>query len=78
MTRVAIIEDEEEHAKALQNFLKQFGAEANKNVTDAKVLKTNKILRIVYWSVVAALVIAVIVVFFTWGLPLLKQAFEIV
>ncbi len=57
--------------------LKTF-ALANHNVTDVKVLKTNKILRIVYWSVVGALVIAAIVIFFSWGLPLLKQAFEIV
>ncbi len=32
MIRVAIIEDEEEHAKTLQNFLKQFEAEANKEL----------------------------------------------
>ncbi|MCQ2797625.1 MAG: glycoside hydrolase family 3 C-terminal domain-containing protein [Bacilli bacterium] len=50
---------------------------ANRNCTDAGVLKANKILNIVYWAIVATFIIAAIVIFFSWGLPLLKQAFEI-
>ncbi len=49
----------------------------NSGCIDAGALKTNKILNIVYWSVVGALILTVVIVFFSWGLPLLKQAFEI-
>ena len=49
----------------------------NNGCTDARTLKKNKILNIVYWSIVGAFVLAVAIVFFAYALPLLKQAFEI-
>ncbi len=59
-------------------WLKLYGYKLkNDGCQDEKILKKNKILNIIYWAVVAAFVIAVVVVFFAWGLPLLKQAFEI-
>lgn len=49
----------------------------NDGCTDAGKLKKKKILTIVYWSVVGAFVLAVVIVFFAYALPLLQQAFEI-
>lgn len=50
---------------------------ANADVLDEKKARRHKIHTIVYWSVVAAVVAAVLIVFFTWGLPLLRQALKI-
>lgn len=59
-------------------WLKLYGYKLkNDGCTDEKILKKNKILNIVYWAVVGAFVLAVIIIFFAWGLPLLRQAFEI-
>lgn len=59
-------------------WLKLYGYKLkNDGCQNEKILKKNKILNIVYWAVVATFVITVVVVFFAWGLPLLKQAFEI-
>lgn len=59
-------------------WLKLYGYKLkNDGCTDEKILKKNKILNIVYWAVVGAFVLAVVIIFFAWGLPLLKQAFEI-
>ena len=50
---------------------------ANADVLDEKKARRHRIHTIVYWSVVAAVVVAVLIVFFTWGLPLLRQALKI-
>lgn len=50
---------------------------ANDGCTDEKLLKKKLILNIVYWSVIGAFVLAVVIIFFVWGLPLLEQAFKI-
>lgn len=39
--------------------------------------KKRLVLNIVYYALLAAFLIAVIVIFFAWGLPLLQQAFKI-
>ena len=49
----------------------------NAETPDERKLKHHKIHTIVYWSVVGAVVIAALVIFFVWGLPLLQQAFKI-
>lgn len=48
----------------------------NENATE-KQKRNLKIHTIVYWSIVAAVVIAVIIVFFVWALPLLRQGLKI-
>lgn len=50
---------------------------ANAETPDSLKLKRHKVQVIVYWSVVGAVVLAVIILFFVWGLPLLEQAFKI-
>ena len=59
-------------------WLKLYGYKlANENCTDEARLKKNRLLNIVYWSVVGIFLLAVAIVFFVWGLPLLEQAFKI-
>lgn len=50
---------------------------ANAESVDERKRRNHRIHTIVYWSMVASVVIAVLIVFFSWGLPLLRQAFKI-
>lgn len=59
-------------------WLKLYGYKLkNDGCTDEGLLKKKLILNIVYWSVVGAFVLAVVIIFFAWALPLLEQAFKI-
>ena len=50
---------------------------ANRSEVTADMKKKHLALNIVYYAFLAAFIIAVIVIFFSWGLPLLQQAFKI-
>ncbi len=50
---------------------------ANRAEVTPAMKKKRIILNIVYYALLAAFVIAVLVIFFAWGLPLLQQAFKI-
>lgn len=51
---------------------------ANKDSVTDNMKKKRRVLNIVYYTFLAAFVVAILVIFFAWGLPLLKQAFKIV
>lgn len=50
---------------------------ANKAEVTSGMKRKRLILNIVYYALLAAFIIAVLVIFFAWGLPLLQQAFKI-
>ena len=50
---------------------------ANRAEITPSMKKKRLVLNIVYYALLAAFLIAVIVIFFAWGLPLLQQAFKI-
>ena len=50
---------------------------ANRSEMTSAMKKKRLVLNIVYYALLAAFLIAVIVIFFAWGLPLLQQAFKI-
>ena len=50
---------------------------ANRAEVTAGMKKKRLILNVVYYALLAAFIIAVLVIFFAWGLPLLQQAFKI-
>lgn len=50
---------------------------ANRSEVTSAMKKKRLVLNIVYYALLAAFLIAVIVIFFAWGLPLLQQAFKI-
>lgn len=50
---------------------------ANRAEVTVAMKKKKLILNIVYYALLAAFLTAVIVIFFSWGLPLLQQAFKI-
>ena len=49
----------------------------NAETPDSLKLKRHKVQVIVYWSIVGAVVLTAIILFFVWGLPLLEQALKI-
>ena len=50
---------------------------ANRAEVTAQMKRKRLVLNIVYYALLAAFIIAVLIIFFAWGLPLLQQAFKI-